>query len=191
MEIGVFLLSVFKSLGTSLAGQYVKAFWRWLRGPLRRIRELHARYNALVSENAALIERNTALVHENAQVVAQNQQLVSENAALVTRNQALISENAALSKKNAELEKRLDNELGHHIPGFENYQKCIDGYGNVFLEDFKTVRKSGAEPTRACILCAQEGKKTLINQESYDFTRTGGRAGPACPIHFIVTEANC
>src|SRR5260364_25301 len=124
MEIGVFLLSVFKSLGTSLAGQYVKAFWRWLRGPLRRIRELHARYNALVSEN-------TALVHENAQVVAQNQQLVSENAALVTRNQALISENAALSKKNAELEKRLDNELGHHIPGFENYQKCIDGYGNV------------------------------------------------------------
>src|SRR5260364_315670 len=112
MEIGVFLLSVFKSLGTSLAGQYVKAFWRWLRGPLRRIRELHARYNALVSENAALIERNTALVH--------------------------------------------DNELGHHIPGFENYQKCIDGYGNVFLEDFKTVRKSGAEPTRACILCAQE-----------------------------------
>src|SRR5260363_4905 len=151
MEIGVFLLSVFKSLGTSLAGQYVKAFWRWLRGPLRRIRELHARYNALVSENAALIERNTALVHENAQVVAQNQQLVSENAALVTRNQALISENAALSKKNA--------ELGHHIPGFENYQKCIDGYGNVFLEDFKTVRKSGAEPTRACILCAQEGKK--------------------------------
>src|SRR5260363_410611 len=170
MEIGVFLLSVFKSLGTSLAGQYVKAFWRWLRGPLRRIRELHARYNALVSENAALIERNTALVHENAQVVAQNQQLVSEN---------------------AELEKRLDNELGHHIPGFENYQKCIDGYGNVFLEDFKTVRKSGAKPTRACILCAQEGKKTLINQESYDFTRTGGRAGPACPIHFIVTEANC
>src|SRR5260363_253684 len=177
MEIGVFLLSVFKSLGTSLAGQYVKAFWRWLRGPLRRIRELHARYNALVSENAPL--------------VAQNQQLVSENAALVTRNQALISDNAALSKKNAELEKRLDNELGHHIPGFENYQKCIDGYGNVFLEDFKTVRKSGAEPTRACILCAQEGKKTLINQESYDFTRTGGRAGPACPIHFIVTEANC
>src|SRR5260364_347081 len=125
MEIGVFLLSVFKSLGTSLAGQYVKAFWRWLRGPLRRIRELHARYNALVSENAALIERNTALVHENAQVV-------SQNAALVTRTQALISENAALSKKNAELEKRLDNELGHHIPGFENYQKCIDGYGNVF-----------------------------------------------------------
>src|SRR5260364_133067 len=159
MEIGVFLLSVFKSLCTLLAGHYVKAFWRWLRGPLRRIRELHARYNALLSENAAL----------------------------VTPNQALISENAALSKKNAELEKRLDNELGHHIPGFENYQKCIDGYGNVFLEDFKTVRKSGAEPTRACILCAQEGKKTLINQESYDFTRTGGRAGPACPIHFIVT----
>src|SRR5260363_409030 len=162
MEIGVFLLSVFKSLGTSLAGQYVKAFWRWLRGPLRRIRELHARYNALVSENAALIERNTALVHENAQVVAQNQQLVSENAALVTRNQALISENAALSKKNAELEKRLDNELGHHIPGFENYQKCIDGYGNVFLEDFKTVRK-WALNRRALVSCARKkARKRLL-----------------------------
>src|SRR5260363_293442 len=55
MEIGACLLSVFKSLSTSLAGQYVKAFWRWLCGQLRRIRELHARYDALVSENAALV----------------------------------------------------------------------------------------------------------------------------------------
>src|SRR5260364_220600 len=65
----------------------------------------------------------------------------------------------------ASMSRRSGAGCAGRCAGFGNYQKCIDGYGNVFLEDFKTVRKSGAEPTRACILCAQEGKKTLINQE--------------------------
>ncbi len=139
-------------------------------------------YCALIAENAAL---KSAL----AEVVTQNQQLISENSELIARNQQLISENAALSRENTELKKGLDNELGHHIPGFENYRKCIDAYANVFLEDFRTVRKSGAEPARVCILCAQEGKKTSIHKTFY--IDALNRQSPMCSIHHVVTEADC
>jgi hypothetical protein len=132
--IWTFLIGVIEGISASIAGfKYVRAFRCWLWRPLRRIRELRALNDTLVSENAALVERNTALVQENA---------------------TLKKEKSALCQQVAELTKKLQT--------FEIYEHYRTAAGELVLRE-NIVRHPHASPVYFCVKRAKEGKLTRLH----------------------------